>query len=213
MERNIQFEKRIKLRTIHGINYQIYDIFLKSNNHYFDPISVTGRAKRIQKDIHRKYWNAISRLYLDGGAMVVKLSGLHFNIDDVKKYMFTKESRANMILHYLRLTVDTDGSSVQDSSALIECDRFVFKKLFDEFWFALGFELRFEGIVLSPKQIFGIERWSRRNENKKKYSDLIEMASLILDNLENGFHFRVISNGKYSSIVDGSIGQLIKKKK
>ena len=204
MDSKIEFEKRIKHRKIDGARYECWEILVKINGEFFNQDAVTPNAKRTQKKIHKRYWNTINKFYLDGCTMVVRLSGLHFNLDDVKKYLFAKDSRRdNMILHYLRWVVQEDGTLLKDRFALFECrGRGEFKKFFDEFWFALGFELRFEGILLNPERALDIEKWSRRTDNQRTYDALIRMSELIFDNQHNGFHFRVISREKYSKLIN-----------
>ncbi len=209
MSSRIKFEKIIKQRKIYMERYDVFEVRLWLNDQQFDPNYATENKKAIQNAIQEKYWNALKRLCLPGHIMVVKLSGIHFHIEDIQKYMHlkVKHQKLDMILHYLSWK-GKKGVHLSDNFAIIESNRQLFRQLFDKFWFALGFELHFEGIILRPDKMYDIEKWSRRIESRRTYDDLIHMSSLVLDNQHNGFHFKVISNPEYSKLVESCLSKL-----
>jgi len=208
MSTKITFEKITNQKRAYGSQYDVCKVILRADGKVFDNNRATKRNRGIQNAIRNRYWNVLKALYLPGHTMAVRLSGIHFHIEDVNKYVFFDDRRPEMILHYLEWK-DKVGGHVVDAFAIIESNRKLFRQLFHDFWFALGFELRFEGIVLPPGKIYDIEKWSRRIEDPKTYNDLINMSSLILDNLHNGFHFKITSNQKYSQAVENCLSKFL----
>ena len=202
MENKITFEKISKRRNIYGKTYNADEVTLRINGQIFDINRATKHSKMVQNVIRERYFNALEGLYLPGHVVVVRLNGIHFQIEDVEKYrsFVLKDHKLEMIFHYLEWK-DRGGGHICDAFAIMEVNKKLLRQMLHEFWFALGFELQFEGIVLPPDKVYDIERWSRRVENRKTHSDLINMASLIFDNQHNGFHFKVISNEKYGEVV------------
>lgn len=169
------------------------DILLKVNGVFFDPDIRSKYTRGIQKTIHARYWKNISRLYLEVCTLVVRLGGLHNDIDEIKKSLGEKIYGRNIIFHFHRWDVaDEEGVYDEDTFALIECDRRLFKTLFDAFWFSLGAEQHFQGIVIAPEKVPYLYRWSMRTPNQRAYDDLIRMSSVFFDNMVNGFHYRFI---------------------
>ena len=185
----------------------MYKVILHKNGEVFNNDRLTKNNREIQTAIRERYWNAFKALYLPGHIMAIRLSGIHFRIEDVKKYMVFEGRQQQLILHYLQWK-DEGGGHVADAFAIIESNRQLFRQLFDKFWFALGFELHFEAVILPPEKIYDIEKWSRRVESRRTCDDLILMSSLVLDNQHNGFHFRAISNPKYSKLVESCLSKL-----
>jgi len=196
----INFDKGIRRKSVSGNQYDVYEVILRLNGETFNNNRKTAYTKRIQNAIQTRYWNALKALYLPSHVMAVRLSGIHFHIEDVKKYMSFEGRRLEMILSYVEWK-EKGGGHVVDAFAIIESDKKLFSQLLHEFWFALGFELHFEGIILPPDKIYDIEKWSRRIEGRRTYDDLMQMSSMVLDNQHNGFHFKVTSKPKYFRVV------------
>ncbi len=188
---------------IYGIPHRIGNITLRIDGEIFDPDQATKRNKAIQNSVTERYYKALEGLCLPGHSLVVRLNGVHFHIEDVEKYrsFHLKDHKLEMILHYLEWK-DRGGGHVCDTFAILEVNKPLLRQMLHEFWFALNFELQFEGIVIPTDRIYEIEKWSRRIENRKTYNALINMSSLIFDNQHNGFHFKIISDQKHWGFVD-----------
>lgn len=195
-----EFEKKSKSKIVRGLEYNVCDVLLKDGEQYFEPDLVTEHSKSMLRAVQRIYWDTFRKYYLNGFTMLVKLSGLHFDINDVHEFVVAEDKRTPMILHYQSWPIDASGSYEEDSFALIVCNRLLFKQLFNRYWFALGCEIHFEGIVLEPSELVHMAKWIRKKRNRHTYSDLINKALLIFDNLHNGFHFRIIAREKYSKL-------------
>lgn len=193
----IEFEKRMKSKKLGSVEYRMLDVLLKVNDQYFDSNLETEKGKNTQKGIQQIYWNNFRKYYLDDYVMVVRLSGLHFNINEIREYIYSDDGRTSMILHYHAWPIDKNGTYDIDSFVLLVCNKRLFKKLFEKFWFALGCEIHFEGILVEPSKIYYLPKWSGRQESSRKYSDLLLMSAVTFDNLHNGFHFRVTARDQY----------------
>ncbi|WP_310598770.1 hypothetical protein [Desulfobulbus sp.] len=191
------FEKKTKtFRCGHDICRRC-NVAIKVDGEYFNPDIVSDSSRMIQDHICEYYFNFFKKISYDGLSLLVKIGGLHFNLFDMKKYLFTDSNKIYSILHYHSWPVGEKGVYVEDVFALIKCENNIFENIFKQFWFALGFELRFEGILIDSGKVDQIEAWTRRKNTINKYSDLLKMSEVVFDNLENGFHFCVTAKEKY----------------
>lgn len=192
----VKLETKIRNKTIRGAQYCICNSALKIDERYFNPDIVSDETDRIKKTIRNDYWAIFNRFYLKEHKMVIRLGGLHFDIQDMLKYMIREDSRTHMILHYHNWPVDEDGTYDEESFALIVCDNELFSELWAKSWFSLGCEVHFVGFAVRPESLMmNIEKWK-----KGKISSLTSMSSLVFDNLQNGFHFSVTGKREYSSL-------------
>lgn len=198
MDEKIRFKKNIKEKKIENEPYEIQEFSLMINNKFFDPDTVTKHSKSIKRNIHKVYWEKISSFFFNGATMIVRLGGLHSDLDDIKRTLGKAILGRNIIFHHHRWITDLSGAYDDEKFALIECDRKLFKKLFDKYWFALGFEFQFEGFVISPKDVPYLEKWSRRAEGESKIEAIVKKSLLYFDNQTNGFHYRIIKKSKQS---------------
>ena len=197
----IHFEKQIIPKTVFARTYLMLNVILKLDGKVVDP-DLAGKSKgRIPEILRSTYWRAIRKLVIPRSAILVRLSGLHFRIEDATDYVFAREFRANMVLHYHSWKIAKSGIRNEESFALIECDRQVFRELFDRFWFSLGYERRFEAFIMKRESVLRVDNWSGRAETQRKPSELIRMSQVIVDNCHNGLHFSVLANSRYSKLL------------
>lgn len=189
--------------------FKVFDFNLMVNDSFFDPDLNTNESLAIQTLIQQIYWNTLRSMYQEDCILLIKLSGLHFNIDDAKPYALSSMGKSHCIIHYHSWPAN-DGACEEVSFAIIECDKQLLCELLVKYWFALGFELRFEGIAVYPANVARIKKWSSKDDSKRKYNELLGMSALLFDNKENGFHFRITVREERCSIVERGIQNLLK---
>lgn len=183
MDTAIRLETKKSVKKIDNEKYEEQEFSLLVNNELFNPDIVSRHSKKIEGTVHKIHWDNISPLYLDGCAMIVRLSGLHSNIDEIKKFLGNSIYKRNRIFHHHKWDIDLNGTYDDEKFALIECDRKLFKRLFDKYWFALGFELRFEGIVIELQNLPYFEKWSRMAEGKRKHDSLLKRSLFLITSI------------------------------
>jgi len=202
----IKLETKIRKKTIRGEQYSICDTALKVDERYFNSSVAQDESNKIKKSIRNDYWAMFGRLYLKEHVAVVRLGGLHFDIQDMCKYKIRGDRRTHMILHYHSWPVKIGGIYDEESFALLVCDKELFRELWMKFWFSLGCEIRFVGFIVRPESAMkNIEKWK-----KGKISSLIGISSLVIDNLQSGFHFRLTGKREFSSSLDEIRGTILK---
>ncbi len=198
--------------TQNNIKYRIYNFVLEVDNELFDPDDVTARSKVLQRKLRQLYWNIFTNFFLADQIMIIKLSGLHFNIDAVKKYLVLHDSKTNAILHYHCWQKDKGGAIDIDSFAIIECRGDLLKEIFDVYWFTLGYEIKLKIFAMAPKVIFDVnpKLFCEEGKSKAKEANLLSKTFFILDNCENGFHFSMIINEKYEKMIGKTMDSLLR---
>ena len=191
------FERKIRTKVRRNNVHKNCNIFLIYDHEYFNPNIATDSAKVIQNEIQDKYFRFFNKIPGNGLLILAKIGGLHFNIFDIQKYLIFNDKRTNVILHYNSWPINMSGAYDEDSVALINCDKALFESLLKEFWFALGFEVHFEVILIKPDVIFKLESWVKRKDSSKKQAELLKMSEVVFDNLTNGFHFRITAKENY----------------
>jgi hypothetical protein len=195
MKNKIELETKVKNKIIDKEKFLYSQYFLKVNGANFDQDEDSEQNRNIQDAVSKDYWKNISKFYDPKLKLIVKLSGLHFNYEEfVEKY--SGKIKKNIIIFHKIWDLNSKGWHDDYSSVLIECDLKLFKELFKLYWFALSFELQFEGIIVKPNNLPKAYRWYDYEEStntKKGFNELMKTCLTYFDNEENGFHYRVIS--------------------
>lgn len=193
----ITFEEKFSKKKRGQYYYQQCELLLKINDSYFDPDIKNKHTKTILENIHNKYWNRIRHFYLDGHRIIVKISELKpVEIGRLAEtYRFYKDVHRNIITHFHSWKTK-DGGWAEEGYVLIDCDKQLFKVLFDRYWFCLADEIQFEGYVVKPEDSIKIEKWNRQNEGPNKFRALMKLSSFVFDNNRNGFHYSVTTTKK-----------------
>jgi len=176
---------RQKLPVRHGL-----DIFTKVGGEYVNPDSLS--TTQLIPKFKRKYWGLLRKFYMNGCTILVRLSGLHYDPFEAREYLLSSEKRNNMIVYYRQWRFEK--FSEEASYCLIECDKKLFKTLFDRYWFSVAEERRFEAFVLKTQKARQLVKTYQNSEIAGDDKELLRVAELMIDNLHNGFHFRVLSN-------------------
>jgi hypothetical protein len=152
-------------------------------------------SEDMRRIVLKSYWDLLVRFILNH-KVVVRISGLHFNVQEfLGSYLYFKDRGHNIICHHLNWPDLDQYTRVMEKYALIECDDIdLLKSIFDEYWFVISAEWQTEILILNECDIAWIEPWSRKDEGERKNAELIDHCIAIFDNMHNGFHFRVISN-------------------
>jgi hypothetical protein len=171
------------------------DILLKYQDDYLDPDENIEVSRNIQQLVSDKYWHLLC-CFVSNYKIVVKISGIHFNIREfLDLYSHTQDYANNIICHYHHWRTIDEDAVFEEKYALIECrDMILLKSIFEKYWFPIGAELQTEIIILKEDYIAQVEPWSRKNDNEQKFNDLLNMCMVLLDNMHNGFHCKIISN-------------------
>lgn len=194
-DKGIAFEIEAKTEYVGGDPRWECDLILKCSAGYFDPERSIENSEIMRERLTNKYWEIINR-FLSKHRAVVRISGIHFSpFEFFKSHSHSTDRAENIICHYHHWRVAEVEVIDIEKFAIIECNTVThLKKIFMKYWFPIGAEWHTEIFVLGDKSIADIEPWSRQSESEEKYNDLIDKCVFFIDNLHNGFHWRIVSN-------------------
>lgn len=188
MSSNITVETEQKTINISGKNYTVYELFLLEEGEVFDVDQISETSDTVLNQVMTKYWNLILKLIPDA-PIIVKLSGIDGEFQQLKKYTINADRKLNSIMHYHNWEIDDATEEI--SFFIIECNRDNLYHLYKKYWFSLASELSFNIIIMNDVFKSKLLRWAFRSESMRKDRDLLSMSKLIIDNQCNGFHFKI----------------------
>lgn len=204
MNHSVQINKKNKTIKVENKSYQIWNFLVHVDSSFFNPFYLdrfTSESRRLKALLRKEYWDLLSFFVQKKYSIVVRLSGLHLKIDELRKDIrYSSNGRREIFLHYHYWPFGNKGLHDEGMFALINCDRDALRELFDKFWFVVGYELRFEGIVLRVGEVSKLRKLCQFGESITGRRYLISRSELIFDNLENGFNFRVTTKPAYSEL-------------
>ena len=209
--KEISLDFETKVEHVKNEPHCVCDILLKYQDDYLDPDENIEVSKDIQQIVSDKYWNFLC-CFLSNHKVVVKIGGIHFNTREfLDLYSHAQDHANNIICNYRHWRAIDEDVVDEEKFALIECcDTILLKNIFEKYWFSVGAELHTEIIILKEDCVAQIEPWSRKSDNEQKFNDLLNLCVVLLDNMHNGFHCKIISNKENKVSLKNRIKKSIK---
>lgn len=206
IDKDINFEKTIKTKEVIGKkNYLSCDFLIKVNGKIFNSEEDYNFSRTLSKHLQRAYLAYFKNLCPEGYIVIVRLSGLHIELVElISKYSFSNDSRNQAVFHYHHWQTTDKKATDEEAFMIIRCDASLFDQLFEKYWFCIGMEYRFEGIILKPEDSVRPENLNLIHENEEDRTNLIDSVFMIFDNLNNGFHFQITTSKKTSIFLENS---------
>jgi hypothetical protein len=162
--------------------------------------------KHIAREISTEIFDAIFKIIPEGYRTVLKFSGLHNDYTQ----MATNLWQYPVIMHNHLWPEKLGYSCEEENYVITDCgNKRTMKRFLKKYWFSIDKEQRLEIIILNDRAYEKLLKWSRRVEGKRKEHALIKMSQLVIDNLECGIHFRIMSDKMdrsfFDSILNGGI--------